>query len=174
MLQNLSLYATDNKLQINHCKTKCMIFNKMGKFIRRSFRLGTEYVYTTNSYKYLGFLVTPSGEITSGLKDLKDRAVRAFYKLKSKLGHHFRRYPDITLSLFDSLIKPILLYNSDFWGCLKTPKNNPIENVHTRFCKELLGVQKQTTNIGVLMELGRVPIMIYAKKAALQIGTGYT
>ena len=34
-----------------------------------------------------------------------------------------------------------------------------------RFCKDLLGVQKQTTNIGVLLlELGRVPIMLYGKK----------
>ena len=37
--------------------------------------LKNEIVYTTNSYKYLGFVITPSGEITSGLKDLKDRAL---------------------------------------------------------------------------------------------------
>ena len=42
--------------------------------------------------------------------------------------------------------------------------NNPIENTHMRFCKDLLGVQRQTSNIGVLLELGRVPIMIYGKK----------
>ena len=33
-----------------------------------------------------------------------------------------------------------------------------------RFCKDLLGVQRQISNIGVLQELGRVPIMIYGKK----------
>ena len=42
--------------------------------------------------------------------------------------------------------------------------NNPNENVHMRFCKELLGVEKQTTNIGVLLELGRVPLILLAKK----------
>lgn len=72
--------------------------------------------------------------------------------------------PITTLHLFDTLVKPILLYNSDFWGCLKMPNNNPIENVHMRFCKELLGVQTQTTNIGVLLELGRIPIMFYGLK----------
>ena len=84
------------------------------------------------------------------------------------MGHYFRLHPSITLHLFDTLIKPILLYNSDFWGCLKVPLNNPIETTHMRFCKELLGVQRQTTNIGVLLELGRVPIMLHGKKNCIK------
>ena len=48
------------------------------------------------------------------------------------------------------MIKPILLYASDFWGCLKLDDNNPIDNAHMRFCKDLLGVRKQTSNTGVL------------------------
>ena len=49
------------------------------------------------------------------------------------------------------MVKPILLYASDFWGCLKLPKNNPIERLHNMFCKQLLGVQKQTNTIGILL-----------------------
>ena len=37
-----------------------------------------------------------------------------------------------------------------------------------RFCKDLLGVQRQTSNIGVLLELGRVPIMLYGKKNCIK------
>ena len=66
------------------------------------------------------------------------------------------------------MIKPILLYSADFWGCLKMPKNNPIENVHLRFCKDLLGVQRQTTNIGVLLELGEIPTSINAKEKCIK------
>ena len=43
-----------------------------------------------------------------------------------------------------------------------------MENAHIRFCKELLGVQRQTTNIGVLLELGRIPIMIYGIKNCIK------
>ena len=43
------------------------------------------------------------------------------------------------------------------------PSNNPIENTHIRFCKDVLGVQRQTTHIGVLLELGRIRIMLYGK-----------
>ena len=80
----------------------------------------------------------------------------------------FRKYPLITMKLFDTLIKPILLYGSDFWGILKMPKNNPVETLFLSFCKQLLGVQKQTTNIGVLLELGLVPLHLQAKKNTLK------
>ena len=35
-------------------------------------------------------------------------------------------------------------------------------------CKQLLGVQKQTTNIGVLLELGSVPMQLFAVKLAIK------
>ena len=164
MLSNLSDYSSENRLAINIEKTKAMIFNKSGRFIRASYNINGSHIYTTKSYKYLGLIFTPSGEINTALNDLKDRALRAFYKLKLKLGNLFRKDLTTTLSLFNALIKPILLYASDFWGCLKMPRNNPIENVQLRIYKEILGVQRQTCNIGVLLELGEIPITIYAQK----------
>ena len=115
-------------------------------------------------------MVTPSGEINTGLTDLKNRALRAFAKLKKKMGPCFRKHPLITLKLFRSLIEPILLYASDYWGILKMPTNNPVENVFTSFCKQLLGVQKQTSNVGVLLELGQIPLMILAQKMPSKTG----
>ena len=145
-----------------------MIFNKSGRHIRKRFFLGETPVETTREYKYLGFKITPSGEIQSGLKDLKDRALKAFMKLKMKLGPRFRKFPQITIKLFNSLVRPILLYASDFWGILKMPKSNPIDTLFLSFCKQLLGVDKTTTNIGVLLELGLVPLNIYAQKYSIQ------
>ena len=51
---------------------------------------------------------------------------------------------------------------------MKLPKSNPIENLHMMMCKQILGVQKQTTNIGVFLELGRVPMCTYAAKSAIK------
>lgn len=136
--------------------------------MRRTFYAGKEKLESTRQYKYLGFIVTPSGEINTGLKDLKDRALRALAKLKHKLGASFRKYPLVTLKLFKSLVEPILLYASDFWGILKMPDNNPVENLFSSFCKQLLGVQKQTTNVGVLLELGQIPLVILARRNAIK------
>ena len=66
---------------------------------------------TVRSYKYLGFLITTSGEINNGSND---RAMKAFFRLKTTLGTQFNRNVQTTVSLLDSPVKPILLYCSDF------------------------------------------------------------
>ena len=164
----LSHYCKENELTINIKKTKCMIFNKTGRLVRRGFVIGNENIENVREYKYLGLKFTPSGEIKSALDDLKSRALKAYYSLKHKLGNFFCTNIVETMSLFDTLIKPILTYSSDFWCCLKLPKNNPIENVHTMFCKHILGVNKPTTNYGVWLELGKVPLIIFAQKSAVK------
>ena len=104
-----------------------MVFNKTGRLIRRMFKYRGTPIEIVHEYKYLGFLLTPSGQITSALHDLKDRAGKALFKLKTKMGEMFYKDVSTTIQLFDALIKPILMYMSDFWGCLKIPKSNPIE-----------------------------------------------
>ena len=49
------------------------------------------------------------------------------------------------------------MYASDFWGCLKLPTKNSVDNLYHLKCKQIHGIQKQTTNVGLLLELGRVP-----------------
>ena len=134
-------------------------------------------IKSTRVYRYLGFLVTPSGEVTTGIKDLKSRALYALVQLRKKMGDHFREDLGVSLYLFDTLIKPIILYCSDFWGVLRIYKKDPsellrkdsiIELVQMKFLKQLLGVQTQTSNIGVLLETGRVPLMAYALKNCIK------
>ncbi len=168
MLNILEVYSEENKLTVNTDKTKTMVFNKTGRLMRRAFYLNGVLLESVRSYKYLGFVLTPSGEISSGLNDLKDRAFKAFMKIKNDLGVAF--YQDIltSLTLIDTLVKPVLMYNSDFWGCMKLSKNNPIDTFHLKMCKQLLGVNKDTTTAGVLLELGRIPLCTYGVKNAIK------
>ena len=127
MLKEMEGYCKGNELLLNTDKTKVMIFNKTGRLIRKYFTFNNIQLETVRSYKYVGFLITPSGEINIGLKDLRDRAIKAFFKIKTTVGTQFNRNIQTMVNLLDYLIKPILLYCSDFWGCLKLPKKNPIE-----------------------------------------------
>ena len=168
-LDSLGTYAKANKLTVNTKKTQCMIFNKTGRLLRNyKFTYNNAVLECVREYKYLGFLVTPSGEIVSGLKDLRNRAMKALAKMRKSLGMFFQHSISNTIHLYTYVIRPILLYCCDFWGCLKLPKNNPIERFHTMFCKSLLGVRKQTNNEAVLQELGLLPISIHATKIAMR------
>ena len=177
MLQNLCDFSCQNGLKINQDKTKCMVFNKTGRNIRCDIKTNGMLITSVREYKYLGFLITPSGEVSTGIRDLKSRALYAMVQLRKKLGDNFRENIKIAFYLFDSLVKPIVLYCSDFWGplciCRKDPsellpKNNLIDIVHMKFLKQLLGVQTQTSNIGVLLETGRVPLLSYAIKNSIK------
>ena len=177
MLGDLAKFASENGLKINSDKTKCMIFNKTGRHIRCTIKCEEMIINSVREYKYLGFLVTPSGEVTSGISDLKSRALYAFVELRKKLGDSFRNNINISIFLFDTLVKPILLYCSDFWSILKInkkdpcellPKQNLIDLVHIKFLKQLLGVQTQTSNVGILLETGRIPLMAFALKQCVK------
>ena len=177
MLCDLVKFSSDNGLKINSDKTKGMIFNKTGRHIRFSIKCDDMTITSVREYKYLGFLVTPSGEVTTGIQDLRSRALFALTQLRKKLGDSFRNNINITIYLFDALVKPILLYCSDFWGILKIdkrdpcellPKQNLVDLVHMKFLRQLLGVQTQTHKIGTLLETGRVPLMAYALKNCIK------
>ncbi len=168
MLAELALYTEENALTINIDKSKAMIFNKTGKLLRRNFKYKNANIETVREYKYLGFIIVPSGSIVAGLNDLKSRGNRAIFQIKNRMGEYFRLKPEISIKLFNTLVKPILLYMADLWGCLKMPKNDPIDTVQVNFLKQLLGVQTQTTNIGVLLETGEIPLSNHAKKLCVK------
>ena len=97
MLAALKTFSQKNGMTLNIKKTKVTTFKKNGRHIRGNFVYGEESIETTRRYKYLGFLVTPSVEINCGLKDLNDRALRAFYKVKKKMGITFKRHPTTSI-----------------------------------------------------------------------------
>ena len=168
-LDSLADYSKLNKLSVNTKKTQCMIFNKTGRLLRNhKYTYNNTTLECVREYKYLGFIVTPSGEIGTGLKDLRDRAMRALAKLRKSLGTYFRHDISNTIHLYTYIVRPILLYCCDFWGCIKQPKNHPIINFHNMFCKQLLGVRRQTSNDAVLQEIGLLPISIHITKIAMR------
>ena len=89
ILAKLQVYCQENLLTINYEKTKCMIFNKTGKLIHTAFYIGMRKLENVRSYKYLGIIFTPSGEIKSALEDLRCRALKAYWSLRRKLGKYF-------------------------------------------------------------------------------------
>ena len=144
MLKYLSSYCSENKLTVNCKKTKCLIFNEGGRLIREKFYLNGNELENVREYKYLGFKLTASGEIKTGLKDLKDRALKAYFSLKNRMEVGFNQCVKTALEVYKSIVQPILLFTSDFWGVLKLPANNPVETVQMRIFKDILGVSKKT------------------------------
>ena len=91
MLNALKTYTDKNGMTINiKNKTQTIIFNKSGHHIRYHFNVSEDRLDSNTEYEYLGFMVSPSEEIGTGLKDLRNRELRGLSKLKKKMGVSFR------------------------------------------------------------------------------------
>ena len=80
------------------------------------------------------------------------------------------------MKVFDSLVKPILLYSMEIWGGFghkikpidsiiqKLLMNvcSPIEKLHLQTCKQALKMSSRCSNLACRAELGRYPLFIEA------------
>ena len=173
-LDNLSSYCEKWHLEINLKKTKVMKLSGNGhKCSRHSFKLNGEPIEIVQKYRYLGVEITSSCSYTSPKLNLANRARKALFKLHSAIADS-NLNPSTSLHLFDCLIKPIALYGSEIWGAEDYFKNTcpweqlfgqklfrqPADKLNLSFCKSILGVSKKATNLAVLGELGRYPLIL--------------
>ena len=152
-------------METNLKKTKIMIFQKGNKKqIKPNFLLGNQTITIVNEYCYLGVKLNQNGKFTLALKQLSEKALHALFSIRRRLNIHFLK-PQLAIKIFDSIISPILLYNSEVWGAyLKNDFNNwdktLVEKTHLRFCKLYLGVGNKTSNVACRGELGHFPMLI--------------
>ena len=61
---------------------------------------------------------------------------------------------------FNSLVKPILLFLSEIWDHDSKQDSGEIEKIFSRYCKHILEVHRNTTNLPIYGELGVYPLNI--------------
>ena len=97
------------------------------------------------------------------MKELADKTLNAMFAIRKKVNFH-NLPAKLAVKIFDSVLSPILLYNSEVWGAstdgdLNKWDKTPTEKAHVRFCKIYLGVNKKATNIACRGELGKFPLI---------------
>jgi len=175
--QSLSLldqYSSDWALPINMDKSKIMIFQKKPRLTDKKYKftLGGTILNHVTCYNYLGLTISASGKFDTAIKDLTDKARRAYYSIRKPL---FKYNPPIKLwlKIFDSIIKPILLYGCEIWGPkfklnYETWDKTPAEIFHLEFCKNILGTHRNAPSLGCRAELGRFPLLSEIQKRAVK------
>jgi len=136
-----------------------------------TFTLSHRPIESTKTYTYLGLKITPTGNFTLAVNELKEKAQRAFYAIKRSIKIDIPI--QIWLKLFKSIIEPIVLYGSEVWGPsikfdLLNWEKHPIETLHLDFCKRILKVQRKTPNNGCRAELGQYPLLLNIQKRAIK------
>ena len=190
-LDILGKFCQEWGIEINEIKTKVMICggNKINNSSCDSnFHLLGKPLKVTDTYCYLGIILHKSGELKTAQLSLKVKSMRAFMGLKRTVMRSKLSFKALT-TLFDSLIKPIILYGAPIWtptsvinkSIIKHLNSKPVdvkkfiskinrtnsEKVHLSFLKWSLGVHRKASNIGVWGETGRYPLIYQSIRLTL-------
>ena len=112
-----------------------------------------------NDYNYLGVTFNFNAKFNVAKQSLYQKGCRAMFAPLKRIKS-LSLPPDISLKLFDTLVKPVVLYGAEVWGC----ENCDIVNkVKLRFCKYILHAHKSTCSNMVYGELGETPLHIDIK-----------
>ena len=171
---------------VNKKKTKCMIFNKRGIrpqfFPNVKFFINNQPLENAETYTYLGLVFVPSGSTTAATKELYLKANRAWFSLSHLIYQNKKMPVRRALQLVDSLVSPVALYNAEVLAIMALPKASfnskedllkawegyMPEKINQRVCRTILSVQRKTSRLAVLGELGRYPMLIKALAQVLK------
>ena len=116
-LNVLSSYCNSWMLRINPKKTKIMIFQRCTRKCEHNFRIGNEVIDFVQNCTYLGTRITSSGNFTLSLEHLRQKALHALFSFRRRTDLNNLK-PSPACKIFDSMISPILTYNSEVWVLL--------------------------------------------------------
>ena len=174
-LDKLHFFSLKKHLKVSIDKSKSIVFNTAGTLVKESFTLDGAPLEPVQSFCYLGFEVKASGTVKHALNTLHDKANKAMRPLLCAISR-FNIPVKMSISLFHTYVAPIMLYNVE--NCtslsdrnlqsftedtiLKDRNDSPINNIHKKFLKYVLGVNKSSPNISVMGETGEIPLSIKA------------
>ena len=103
---------------------------------------------------------------------LKEKALQALFTAKRLMNFLFLKSRHAE-KIFDTLIRPIVLYISEVWGAYSNGDfsswdKTAAEKLHLRFCKLYLGVNSKSSNDACRAELGRLPMKLIVDKQIMK------
>ena len=185
-LQKL-LHALENfyrnwGLPVNLSKTEVMVFNNAGCILQEShgFAFEGNPLKSVKEYTYLGITMTLTGSYKVATSNLRKKALRGYFALRKMVDWRYLKHTSI-IKLMECLVRPILMYACQVWlpylsgsDLLNLCKNLPTrfsgssyENTHLTMLKWILGVGKNTSNIGVWGDTGKYPLAITSIKQVI-------
>ena len=157
-------------MSVNEIKTKCMaVGSNCATVMNLSFN--SNEIEQVTQYKCLGVIVKSIRKNTEDIfannyPYLCDQGRKALFGVLHRLRSITSVPPKIMFKLFNTVVKPILIYGSDVWGCNRNG-TSMVDKVMLRFCRCALNVKATTSNIMVYGECGMLPPSIYCSVSAM-------
>ena len=169
-LDGLLKFCSLNLMSVNEIKTKCMaVGSNCATVMNLSFN--SNEIEQVTQYKCLGVIVKSIRKNTEDMfannyPYLCDQGRKALFGILHRLRSITPVPPNVMFKLFNTVVKPILIYGSDVWGCNRNG-TSMLDKVMLRFCRCFLNVKATTSNIMVYGECGMLPPSLYCNVSAM-------
>lgn len=159
-------YSRVNFLEINTDKTKVMVFRKSGPIKRNlSFQLNAQFLEIVKQYTYLGVVFSSSGLFLKAAETMVAKANVAAAGIRALFSKTDSESPSSIRRLFETSIRPVLLYGSEIWGL---EKERVIERCQLQFYKRLYFLHSSTPGYILRTEFGLRSVISSVLKRALK------
>ena len=179
-MDRASEFAKAKHLTISVKKSKTMVFNQPGTFLRDTFTLNGETLEPVQSFCYLGFDIKCSGTVKHVMNTLNDKGNKALRPLLCAIAR-FNIPVKTSIRLFHTYVSPILLYNTENWSTLSDKglqkfdkdflfsetSTSKIDITHRKLLKYILGVSRSCPNLAIYGETGEIPISMKSYRLTL-------
>ena len=142
VLNGLSKYCFKHRSIMNSVKTKFMVYG----------RLDNVYLYfnghaleQVTEYKYLGNIVrsvdrTTNDVFAENYEYLCNKARRSIFSIFKKTKNFGSLPPKIRIYLFDSFVRPVLIYGCAIWGTRANGREQ-MDKIHLMYLRSVLGIK---------------------------------
>ena len=160
LLDSMNYFCVGLGLVISTTKTEVVVFNGPGT--ASTWRVGSQVLPQSASFKYLGLSFHESGTMSDALQCLAHNAVGACAQLRANFrGLICQKSFPMMGRLFDALVLPTVSYGSEVWGpfCSPTlPRDiKKMADVQIAFLRQLCRLKRSVTPAVIFRELSEMP-----------------
>lgn len=164
MMKNLEKFMKRKKLQLNVQKTKVMVFGK-GRSRQTEWRWEQERIEEVREIKYLGYVFTRTNNNNANMKE-NTRKANKILGIVWGIGERLFRH-DIgrRLTMFDCLIRSVIMYAAEIWGWKEYVE---IERIQEKYIRWIIGLERETPGYIVREEVKGWKLKIEAGRRAVK------
>ena len=166
MLKRMDRFAKDHKLKWGLDKCRVM---KIGKGANlRQWKLGENEIKCSDSYTYLGDIITPDGKNTKNLSSRKNKITASSISINTiASGETLQRIEtSVLLELHEKVNIPGLINNAESWSLLKSEQKD-LERSEIQCLKSMFDLPIRTPTPGIIFTLGTLYTNIRVDKKRL-------
>ena len=154
ILSKVNEFAEINKLEWGQEKCQVMQVGKKVK-VPDNWQLGEKEISNTNSYKYLGDIITNDGKNDKNILARENKMNALIRQINTTASSDVMRgiQTEVILKLYESSIIPSLLNNAESWTLTRKDETR-LDQIGIRAIKRLFGLPTTSPNAAIIHTFG--------------------